>query len=107
MELSPPHCYADSAVTICWIEGVNKTRNPFVQNRVSKIRNLMPVDSWRHCSGKENPADIPSRGLTPRYLSLNLLWKNGPDWLHDDSQCENQEIELPEECLVELRVKDQ
>jgi len=82
LPLSSPRCFTDSSVTLCWIKGSDKTWKPFIQNRVNEIRRLTPSDYWRHCSGKDNPADIPSRGLTPLELSVNVLWRNGPEWLH-------------------------
>ena len=45
---------------------------------MNEICNLIPVEYWNHCCGKENPA---SRELTPLELSVNQMWKNGPGWL--------------------------
>ena len=81
--LSEPRCFTDSTVTLCWIQGVEKTWKAFVQNRVYEIRQLIPPIRWAHCSGRDNPADLPSRGLTPRELAASQLWKNGPDWLRE------------------------
>ncbi|XP_029164503.1 uncharacterized protein LOC114935772 [Nylanderia fulva] len=38
-----------------------------------------------HVSGKENPADLASRGVTPQRLQQNELWWTGPHWLHTHS----------------------
>ena len=51
-----------------------------MQNRIYEIRQLIPPI---HCSGRDNPADLPSRGLTPRELAESQLWKNGLDWLRE------------------------
>ena len=110
LQLCPPHCYTDSTVSLCWIKGINKTWKVFVQNRVNEIRKLTPPDCWRHCPGKDNPADIPSRGLTPLELSVSTLWQNGPPWLGEGEprECDGEEdIHLPEECVAELKGKDQ
>ena len=32
-----------------------------------------------------NLADLPTRGILPRYLIYNSLWWNGPEWLQRDS----------------------
>ena len=62
-------CFSNSMVAVCWIQGVEKVWKPFVQNRVAEIRNLLPPECWRHCPGRDNPADIASRGCTPCQLS--------------------------------------
>ena len=56
------------------------------------------------CLGKENPADLPSRGLTPLELSASTLWRRGPLWMgeRDDVPIPN-EIDMPKDCALELR----
>ena len=54
--------WTDSLVAYFWIKQESHNWKQFVQNRVDEIRSLTPVESWRHCPGKDNPADIPSRG---------------------------------------------
>ena len=69
-------------------------------------RNQKPT-CWHHCPGTENPADLPSRGLSPVELSRSRLWSNGPEWLgRETSEGPVQELPMPEECAEELRVKD-
>ena len=60
-----PQCYTDSTVSLYWVLGTDKSWRPFVQNCVEEIRKLLPPDNWSHCAGKNNPADLPFRGLTP------------------------------------------
>ena len=35
-----------------------------------------------HCPGKQNPADLPSRGTSAKDLTNNGIWWNGPEFLH-------------------------
>ena len=105
LSLGDPRCFTDSQVTLFWIKGIEKDWRPFVQNRVEEIRKLTPADIWSHCPGKENPADLPSRGLTPVELTANQLWKYGPEWLRTPKlPCETPSLEeIPEPCLAELK----
>ena len=108
IKLEMPVCYSDSKVALHWVYGLDKAWKPFVQNRVNEIRRLVPASQWKHCSGKSNPADIPSRGLTPSALAESTLWTNGPEWLvnAEDLEQEDQVLPMPEECISELKVKD-
>ncbi len=107
LQLSPPRCFTDSEVTLYWIRGRDKEWKPFVQNRVNEIRKLLPVDCWRHCPGKDNPADLPSRGVAPLELSVNVLWNKGPSWLNDqEPNVKGQDLPMPKECVDEMKAKD-
>jgi hypothetical protein len=66
--LEAPVCFTDSQVVLCWIKGADKDWKPFIQNRVMEVRRSVPVGCWRFCSGKDNPADLPSRGISIKQL---------------------------------------
>ena len=76
LDISSYHCFIDSQVALCWIRNVERSWRPFVQNRVAEIRSLLPVACWKHISGFENPADLPSRGSTPLELLVNARWSH-------------------------------
>ena len=107
LRLEEPRCFTDSQVALFWIRGVEKEWKPFVQHRVEEIRRLTSVHCWSHCAGKNNPADIPSRGLTSLELSTNNLWREGPAWLkapvHEASSLPD---EIPDDCINELKTSD-
>ena len=108
MTLNPSRCYTDSQVALFWICGLRREWKPFVQNRVNEIRRLTQVDCWSHCPGKQNPADLPSRGLTPLELSVNVLWRHGPEWLSDGKVVEGHHLDdMPEDCVTEMKAADQ
>jgi len=74
-------CWTDSRVTLFWIKGEEKEWKQFVQHRVNEIRSFVPAGGWRHCNGKDNPADVTSRGMNPVELLNCALWAEGPKWL--------------------------
>ena len=95
-------CWTDSKVALTWIKDKEREWKPFVQNRVNEIRTLVPVKHWRHCHRKINPTDIPSRGMRSLELSECASWIEGPTWLTEDDESENDEFnnkQHPHECL--------
>ncbi len=64
LNLSDPLCFSDSKVALFWIQGTRHEWKQFVENRVNSIRRLIAPQHWKHCPGRENPADIPSRGMS-------------------------------------------
>lgn len=58
----------------------------FVRNRVSEIQELTSPSNWYHCLGKDNPADLISRGALAEHLVSSELWLNEPIWLSIPSQ---------------------
>lgn len=98
-------CYTDSQVALFWIRGTTKEWKPFVNNRVREIRSRVHPDHWAHCPGSTNPADLPSRGLTPLELLVSQLWRRGPEWLQAgfEPSPQNPVQYLPRECALELK----
>ncbi len=88
-----------SKVALYWIQGVDKEWKPFVRNRVVEIRQKVPPERWFHCPGETNPADLPSRGLSLLELSVNTLWRRGPEWLRGAGsfQCDPEVLATPDE----------
>ena len=109
-QLEDPVCFTDSMASMYWIKGVQHDWKQFVENRVTTIRGLVHQDYWQHCPGRENPADIPSRGLSASGLSESQLWLNGPKWLWRGSSDVQDEVsvfqEVPEDCKKEIKCTD-
>ena len=103
--LSTACCFRLHSITTLWIWGVEKSWKPFVQT-VSEIRKLLNPKCWMHCTGRDNQADIPLRGLTPSDLAASRLWMNGPDWLSNGVLCDSPLPPMPEECRAEMKAKD-
>lgn len=66
---------------------------------------LLSSDHWSHCAGRDNPADIPSRGCTPQQLADSQLWMSGPEWLRtvELNPSKTLQFQMPEECQVEMK----
>ncbi|GBM78178.1 hypothetical protein AVEN_161850-1 [Araneus ventricosus] len=71
--------------------------------RVEEIHRLTEPPKWNHCPGRENPADILSRGISVKELKDSELWWHGPPWLRQNEQfwpkiekpnVNNQDLEL-------------
>lgn len=55
---------------------------PLVQNRVVEVSELTGDKTWLHVSGKQNPADLLSRGVQLDVLNSLDMWWRGPSFLH-------------------------
>ena len=78
-------CLTNSAITFVRIQNEKKQYKQFVQNLVREVRELTKMDMWYHLPGKENIADLPSRGCLPEELSSKRSnWINGPSWLSQE-----------------------
>lgn len=88
---------------------MNHEWKQFVENRVNTIRSLIAPRHWRHCPGKENPADIPSRGMSASELAVTPLWLHGPEWLRHIEDLQDEMVPMqsvPEECKHEMKQGD-
>ncbi|GFX20995.1 reverse transcriptase domain-containing protein [Trichonephila clavipes] len=73
--------WTDSSITYYWIKGDFNRHKVFVKNRIKEIQKLSDPKEWRYCKGKDNPADLISRGLPLNDLKNNKIWWYGPKWL--------------------------
>ena len=60
-----------------------KPLSVFVKNRITEITNEKNV-KFRYINTKDNPEDLPSRGMSSKELKQCTFWWNGPEWLKDD-----------------------
>ncbi|GFY41799.1 integrase catalytic domain-containing protein [Trichonephila inaurata madagascariensis] len=73
--------WTDFLISYCWIRGDSSAFKSYVKNRVQEIQFLSDPIQWRHCPGKDHPADLLSRGTSAIKLAQNELWWHGPPWL--------------------------
>ncbi|GFU88782.1 integrase catalytic domain-containing protein [Trichonephila clavipes] len=73
--------WTDSLISYYWIRGDSSAFKPYIKNRVQEIQLLSDPMQWGHCPGKDNPADLLSRGTSAVKLAQNELWWHGLPWL--------------------------
>lgn len=95
--------WTDSLIVLYWIKGCAKQWKQFVSNRVVEIQEMSDPKSWNHCSGKDNPADLVSRGSSVQVLFQSQLWSFGPQWLRQEQIFWPKSIikKVPEEAELE------
>uniref|UniRef100_A0A3B3B931 Zinc finger CCHC domain-containing protein 7 n=1 Tax=Oryzias melastigma TaxID=30732 RepID=A0A3B3B931_ORYME len=76
-------------IVIRWIHSSAQRWRQFVANRVEEIQSLTTRESWPHCSGKLNPADLITRGQTVSKLKEAELWWARPQFLDALTQPES------------------
>ena len=74
--------WLDSKTALHWIFN-NGEWKQWVQFRVNEILKLSKSENWGHVGGRDNPADIGSRGVKASQLRENELWWKGPKWLRE------------------------
>ncbi|KAM8721476.1 hypothetical protein ACLKA7_007365 [Drosophila subpalustris] len=82
-------------------------------NRISEMQTIAPNIIWRHVPGKDNPADIVSRGCKASDLE-GTIWFTGPEFLSHEAPCWPQtslnttfsDAELEQRKAVVLKCSD-
>ena len=74
--------WTDSQCVLNWLKN-KKPLSVFLKNRIAEITNEKNIE-FRYISTKNNPADLPSRGMISKELKQSTLWWNGSEWLKDD-----------------------
>ena len=74
--------WADSKCILNWLKS-KKLLSVFVKNRITEITSEKNVE-FRYINTNDNPADLPSRGMSSKELKQSTLWWNGLEWLKDD-----------------------
>lgn len=70
--------WCDSKVVLAWLQGEASRWERYVENRVLKIKEVIPASQWSYIESKGNPADCTTRGLYPEQLVNYNLWWSGP-----------------------------
>ncbi|XP_062533336.1 uncharacterized protein LOC134202324 [Armigeres subalbatus] len=81
MTIANSYFWSDSTVTLEWLRSPPYTWSTFVANRVSEIQITTQGSRWHHVAGKQNPADLITRGMKVDDFLNSSLWHRGPSWL--------------------------
>ena len=96
---------SDSEVALWWICQSENEYKQYVEERVREIRKNVGTECWKHVVGKENAADLPSRGCMGTEMNA-ALWLEGPKWLKEgESEWPVKKIEKSGEGDSELKKK--
>lgn len=103
IEVNEVHFWTDSSITLHWITGDPSRWKLFVRNRVREIQSHSLGATWHHCPGKDNPADLMTRGLRASKLVPSDLWWRGLEWLSlaATDWPKEKRTELPQDHLEE------
>lgn len=85
LKMSDVTYWVDSLDVLHWIRNQSRIFKTFVANRVSTIQQSTNPSQWRHVPGKQNPADLISRGAKVSKLVEDRFWWQGPEFLKEDS----------------------
>ncbi|GBN40672.1 hypothetical protein AVEN_152269-1 [Araneus ventricosus] len=98
------YCWTDSSIALNWIKGSAIRWKQFVANRVREIQTLTDPGKWKFCEGRENPADLLSRGCSAQKLLNSEIGWSGARWLSQPKYLWPATVErkIPEE-ITELK----
>ena len=72
----------DSEIVRAMIQRESYGFNTFTSTRIGEIQEGSNPNEWYWVSGKDNVADLITRGETPFNLTLNSEWQKGPSFLN-------------------------
>ncbi|GBN94139.1 hypothetical protein AVEN_65717-1 [Araneus ventricosus] len=83
LEISNIVLHTDSTIALAWLNTPANHLKTFIANRVSKVQRLTENCYWTHVQSPLNPADLVSRGASPRDLPELKFWWSGPSFLEE------------------------
>ncbi|CAG9135185.1 unnamed protein product [Plutella xylostella] len=78
--------WCDSQIVLAWIQADASRWEPYIANRTTKIKAIIPAEKWNYIKSDDNPADCASRGLYPSKLKNHDLWWDGPQFLRNTDE---------------------
>ena len=72
--------YSDSMTALWWLQST-QLMTPYVGSRVMRVTERATPEQWSHVRTDENPADLPTRGISVDEIVDCKLWWKGPEFL--------------------------
>ena len=64
-----------------WIRKPSRSFRPSIADRVGEIHDSSSPTQWRHVNTHQNPADLPTRGMSVTEIKRSEMWWKGPNFL--------------------------
>jgi hypothetical protein len=101
--IAKTHCFTDSMINLQRLRRGPEKYKVWVGHRLAEILRLTNKSDWKHIPGINNPADLPSRGISAKELKESKLWWHGPEFVqHDESTWPD---EIPSNTSPDTEVK--
>ena len=81
-EFDHTYLWTDSKCALAWVTQ-HESRPLFIKRRIKTIHEVENVQ-YGFVPGRENPADMVSRGATASELQQKEVWWKGPNWLEEN-----------------------
>ncbi|XP_071044202.1 uncharacterized protein [Parasteatoda tepidariorum] len=94
LEISETVLHTDSTIALACLNTPANHLKTFIANRVSKVQTLTENCHWANVPSSLNPADLVSRGLSPRDIHNQKIWWNGPPFL-EQGELSNEQTSSP------------
>ncbi|XP_049287301.1 uncharacterized protein LOC125765857 [Anopheles funestus] len=101
LQIESVHLWSDSKIVLSWLNKSPELLQTYVSNRVREIQQLDQSFHWHYISTYENPADLISRGVTPKKLISSTMWWR--PWPLQVITKNADELEIPDNELPEMR----
>ena len=82
--------WTDATVVLRYLYNSSSRFDVFVSNRVELLHTLTSLEQWRYVPTCDNPADLASRGISPRKCTDVNTWFYGPPFLMTENDWPKQ-----------------
>ena len=98
------HFWTDSMNVLYWVRSHSRRFTTDVGVKIGEIQTASSGSQWRHVPGKQNPADLPTRGMVAKDLVSSKVWWHGPAFLElDESDWPSVNIVVPGQLPCEVK----